>query len=519
MLRDLLNIIRSEHNQKDLPASDIQYDRTDIDYGSLSSSLTRNMEKIKTAFGKSSDLYERKITTAGNYKITLFFIDGLVNETDISAFLINSLLKSTEQPRNDQSIEFFSKQMIPSTNVIVSHTFKDVYLNLLDGFVIVLFEGSKKAYALNFSGGEKRSLEDSKLEKNLRGPRDAFVEDLRTNTSLIRRRIKNLNLQIENMTLGSRSGTGVCIAYLRDIANLKIVEELQNRLLQINFDNIQDSTYIAHLIEDNPFSIFPLLLKTEKPDKVASNLLEGKIVLLSDNSPTAVLIPTVFGDYFHIQDDYYDYFYIASISRMIRILGAFLATLATPLYIALTAINLDMLPVKLALPFSQIRYVIPFPLVVEVIIMEITLELLREAGLRIPSPIGPAISIVGGLVIGQTAVNAGFTSPFLTIVVALSAIGSFAIPYADLVSTFRIVKGLLIIFSSLFGIFGIGAVITILIIHMCSLTCFGIPYLAPFSEKGILISIKDVLRIPFKLSKKRHSYYRIQDESKVNSHE
>ncbi|MBB6218814.1 hypothetical protein HNQ80_004989 [Anaerosolibacter carboniphilus] len=512
--RKLQKMLQQNKNRDDLPIGDIQFDTTPIYDGPLTSSLKKNVQIIKTAFGDSNDLHIRELTSRKDEKMAIAYFEGFVDETSIGNLLINSLV-NTEISINTL---FEKNQLLPSNSLTIE-TFKEIYRDLMNGFVLVLIDGYKNAYAFNFMKWEKRSIEDSQLEKNLRGPRDAFVEDLKTNCSLIRRRIKNVNLQIDGMTLGWRSSTQLCMIYVRDIVNLNIVIEAKRRLQAIDFDNIPDSTYIAHFIEDRPLSIFPQVLQTEKPDKVVSNLLEGKVVILSDNSPTALLLPTVYLDFFHLQDDFYDRYYITTLGRFIRYLGAFLATLATPLYIALTAVNLDMLPTKLAIPFSQIRYIIPFPLIVEVLLMELTLELLREAGLRIPHPIGPSISIVGGLVIGQTAITAGLISPFLTIVVALSAIGYFSIPYEDMVATYRAVKYFLIAGAALFGLFGIGAVLTLFIIHLCSITSFGIPYMAPFSEKGLLTYLKDMVRVPVFLSKKRHSYYRPQDQTKVKKNE
>ncbi|WP_202707606.1 spore germination protein [Sporosalibacterium faouarense] len=478
----------------------------------IDSSMSKNVHKIKEIFGNSQDFKFREISNSSN-KITLLYINGLVHETSLNEFIAEYLSIKTNI---ESSIEaLFSQQYLASTSIERSNNYEELVKFILNGLVVVLVEGYKIAYALNFIESNTRNIADSDLEKNLRGPRDAFIEDINTNIALIRKRIKSTTLQVDNLIVGSRTNTNTAILYIRDIANPKIVNEAKERLSQIDYDEIQDGTFLAHLVSDNPITVFPLMYPTEKPDRAASSLLQGKLILLSDNSPTAITLPTVFIDFLHVQDDFYERFYSAIASRIIRYIGAFLAVFSTPMYIALTSVNVDMLPTKLAIPFSQVRYVVPFPLIIEALIMEITLEILREAGLRIPSPIGPAISIVGGLVVGQTAVNAGLISPFLTIIVALSAIGSFTVTSVDLVISLRIIKFLFIVSAGIFGLYGLGASVTLLVIHCCSLTSFGVPYFAPFSEEGIKNSLKSLFRQPFILDFKRHSYYRTKNEKKV----
>ncbi|MFT9493556.1 spore germination protein [Anaerosolibacter sp.] len=515
MLNRLLSAFNRITNRDDVPHFKTR-ELEEINYGKLSHSLHINVENIKQAFGHSKDLNIREVKFPSKETIVLVFINGLINTNELNKFVIEFLSFTLNDVKQSYKVlDLFEIKTIPTTSMLDLNTYEDVYSNILDGLVIALLEGSNKGFALNFTGGDKRQIQDSQLEKNLRGPRDALVEDLDTNMSILRKKIKDIKLQVDDLTIGSRSKTKVNIVYMRDIANPNIVQDLKSRLENIDYDNIQDGTYIGHLINDNPLSFFPLILKTEKPDKIAANLLEGRIAVITENSPTALLLPSVFFDFLEVQDDYYDAFFITVATRILRVIGLILATMSTPLYISLTAINIDMLPTKLAIPFSQIRYVVPFPLIVEVLIMEITLELLREAGLRIPNPIGPAVSIVGGLVIGQTAVNAGLTSPFLTIIVAISAIGSFTIPSVDLVATLRIVKFFLVIGASVFGLYGIGMALTLLVIHINSIKTFGVPYLSPFNEEGIINSLKTIIRLPFIITAKRHSYYRINNKYKV----
>ncbi|WP_202709516.1 spore germination protein [Sporosalibacterium faouarense] len=513
MLRKIKNILRAARNQGDKTYEskivDASYEKNER----LSSSLKKNIDNIRKTFGDSDDLQIRKIPGGSVYNFVLIFIDGLVKEDDLNEFILKYF--SFKNKESTSFKEIIINSNLPVTSIHEVQDYSDIIAHILNGLSILMIEGSNTAYALDYICFNKRSITDSNLEKNLRGPREAFIEDIKTNLALLRKRIKSRNFQVDKLTIGSRTNTDVAIVYIRDIVNLDIVNEVKSRLVNINYDDVQDSTYLAHLISDNPITIFPLMAPTEKPDKVSSSLLNGRIALLSDNSPTAILLPSVFTDFLHVQDDFYERFYSAFASRVIRYIGAFLAVFSTPIYIALTAVNVDMLPTKLAIPFSQVRYVVPFPLIVEALIMEITLEVLREAGLRIPNPIGPAISIVGGLVVGQTAVNAGLISPFLTIIVALSAIGSFTVTSVDLVTSLRIIKFLFIISSGVFGLFGLGASVSLLIIHSCSLTSFGVPYLAPFSETSIKDAFNSIFRKPFIIDFERNRYYRIKNETRV----
>jgi len=509
-LKKIRNYLKKKHDVSF--ESNIKQNR-DISTIRIKASLLDNIDNIEKVFGKSSDLKIRKFNVADKI-LALVYIEGLTSETDLNQFFINFLSEKVDE--SDSVEELFTDKKIPSTNIEDNHDFSDAIKSILDGYIVVLIDGVNTIYSLDFITFDKRNVEDSQLEKNLRGPRDAFIEDLTTNIALLRKKIKNANFQVDKLTIGTRTNTDIAIVYIRDIANPEIVSEAKKRIGNIDYDSIQDGTYIAHLISDNPITIFPLMKPTEKPDKVVSNLLYGRIAIICDNSPTAILLPTVYSDFFHVQDDMYDRFYSSIMGRITRYLGALLAVLSTPLYIALTGVNIDMLPTKLAIPFSQVRYVVPFPLVVEALLMEITLEVLREAGLRIPNPIGPAVSIVGGLVVGQTAVNAGLISPFLTIIVAVSAIGSFTITAIDLVNTLRVVKFLLLISAGVFGLYGLGACATLLVLRCCSLTSFGVPYFAPFSEEGIGSSILGIFRRPLIIDSERYKHYRIKNIKKVN---
>lgn len=517
MLKKIRRKFKSQNISDDVGYESNIYSKSQAKEIYLDKTLNKNVNNIRKIFGESSDLKIREIEIGLDIKIAIIFLEGLVKESDINELLIKFLTSREENIKSTEINKIFKQGKLPSTSINEIQSYEELCKYLLDGFVIVLINQFDKGYVLNYIGGEERNIEDSQLEKSLRGPRDAFIEDIKTNMSLIRKKIKNINLQSQIISVGTRTNTEVNIVYMKDIANPKIVDEVKKRIMNIDYDNIQDGTYLAHLISDNPVTIFPLIVETEKPDKVASNLLEGRVAVLSDNNPSALLVPSVFIDYFHVPDDFHERYYSALVSRVVRYLGGLLAVFATPVYIALTSVNVDMLPTKLAIPFSQVRYIVPFSLIIEALIMEVTLELLREAGLRIPNPIGPAISIVGGLVVGQTAVTAGLISPFLTIVVAISAIGSFANPSVDLVATMRITKFFFIIGAGIFGLFGLGAFTTILVIHCCSLRSFGVPYFAPFSEEGVISSLTSIFRLPFILDTKRHIYYRASNNKKVRN--
>ena len=334
----------------------------------------------------------------------------------------------------------------------------------------------------------------------MRGPRDSFNENFRTSTALIRRRIKDTKLKLEQGTIGVRSGTQYGVMYIEDIACPELVERVKQEVDKYCIDAIFDSGMAEHLMEESWREIFPIYQSTTRPDKAAAALVEGRVVMVFDNSPEVIIAPATLNTLFQTSDDYYNRWPVATFARMIRYLAAFIAVGLPGLYISITCYHREIIPDKLLYAIADARSQLSFPVVVEVLIMELLFELLREAGIRLPSQLGNTIGVVGGLIVGQSAVEAGIVSTIVVIVVALTAIASFAIPNEAFASVFRLLKFVTIFASAIYGILGFLLAMLMLMFHLASLDSFGVPYLSPVVSCGYTESEGQdfVLRSPIK---------------------
>lgn len=444
-----------------------------------------NLSRLMEEFGNSTDLAYRNFTVHQHSGFAVY-IDGLANNELISDFFMESLL---EDKIEDQE-EFFQWMVNKSAglgNLKVIENWDLVYEGILSGNTIIFLDGYNKAIDIETKGWEKRSITEPSTQLAIRGPKDSFTETLRTNTALIRRRIKSPNLWLETMKIGTVTQTDVGIMYIKGIANEKIVDEIKERLNRIDIDSIQGSGYIEQLIEDQTWTTFPTTFHSERPDVVTSHLLEGRIAILVDGSPFVLTAPAIFIQFFQAPDDYYSRFDISTGIRFLRILSFFIALIGPSIYIAATTFHQEMIPTTMAIAIAAQRENVPFPAFVEALIMEVTFEILREAGLRLPRAVGQAVSIVGALVIGQAAVQAGFVSPVMVIVVSITAIANFSTPVFAMAIAARMLRFVLMGLSTILGFYGIMLGLMFMAIHLCALRSFGIPYmmpLAPFNIKN-----------------------------------
>ena len=367
---------------------------------------------------------------------------------------------------------------------------------------MLLIDGFDRAVIISAKGFPKRGVEKPENEIAVQGPKEAFAESIRINTVLIRRRIRDANLKCRQLTIGKKSKTDVAVMYMKDSVRSDILDSVLERLEKIDIDAVLDSGYIEQYIEDNRLSPFPQVQLTERPDKAAAELLEGRVAIVVDNSPFVLLVPTVLASLYQASEDYYQRWEIMSFVRIIRYIAGFFAFALPGLYIALTLYQPSMIAGELAFKLAGARASVPVPTVAEVIFMELAFEALREAGIRLPSAIGSTLGIVGGIIIGQAAVDAGLVSPMVVIVVALTGICSFAVPNISLTSAYRLVKYIIILLSSLLGMYGWFLGIILLFAHLCSLDSFGIPYLYPFTSAYSVKELKDsFIRAPLRKMK------------------
>ncbi|WP_379159546.1 spore germination protein [Paenibacillus sp. sgz5001063] len=395
------------------------------------------------------------------------------------------------------------KQLLQQSQFIRVTDSKTVVIGILEGNVAIFH--NEYVYIIHAYGPETRGVQQSETETIIAGPHDAFVESAIINISLIRQRIKSSHLKVIEHSVGEVSKTSVYILYIKNIANMKYVEELEQRIKRIQTDAINDGGMLTQHLEDKPNSVFPQFLLTERPDVAVSKLVAGRIITLIDNSPTVISAPSAFFEFFSSPDDYYQRWALGTALRLLRFLALLITITFTAMYVSVTTFHYEMIPEALLRTLAESRNRVPFPPVYEALLMETMIELLREAGARLPTKIGQTIGIVGGIVIGQAAVQAGLTSNVLIIAVASSAIASFVIPSYMMSASIRLVRFGIIIMTGIWGNMGLAMGIALIVIHLSSLTSLGSSYIAPVAPMN-LGDWKDVfIRAPFSLLNRRPS--------------
>ncbi|KKM10320.1 hypothetical protein SY88_14575 [Clostridiales bacterium PH28_bin88] len=462
----------------------------------LSMSIEENIKELRSIFDRCSDVVMRelKLSAGEPIKAFLMYVDGLSEKAMISdhmmrALQINpALVPQGQQLTKANALNIVKDHLLCMAEVKTTGEMLELVDYVLSGDIALLIDGSAKALLPSARGWEARDVEEPATEPLVRGPRDGFTESLRTNTTLIRRRIKTSRLKMETIKVGLLTKTDVIIAYIEGIANDKVVEEVRRRLGRINVDGILESGYLEELIEDQPFSFFSQINSTERPDKVAGNLLEGYVAIIVDTTPMALIVPATFTQFLQSAEDYYNRFPYATFVRLLRFIALNFALLLPSTYIAVVTYHQEMLPTPLLISIASQREGVPFPAFVEALLMESVFEILREAGIRLPRPIGQAVSIVGALVVGEAAVNAGLVSPAMVMVVSLTAISSFTIPTVSGSYAIRLLRFPIMFLAAAFGLFGIMAGLMGILIHLSSLRSFGVPYLSPLAP----VSFRDL---------------------------
>ncbi len=461
-----------------------------------------NLNHIKEECGNSTDISIRDFKFC-QFRGTAVYIDGLADNKLISDFFFESLSEIEMNENHQDVFQLLVEKAVGLGNLKIITNWNQVFDSILSGNTLIFLDGYNKAIDVETKGWESRAITEPSTQLAIRGPKDSFTENFRTNTALIRRRIKSPNLWLEQMKIGSVSQTDVGIMYLKGIANEKIIEEVKERLKRIDIDALQGSGYAEQLIEDQTWTTFPTTNNSERPDVVSSHILEGRIAIIADGTPFVVTAPAIFIQFFQSPDDYYSRFDISTGIRILRILAFIIALIGPAVYIAATTFHQEMIPTTMAIAIAAQRENVPFPAFVEALIMEITFEILREAGLRLPRAVGQAVSIVGALVIGQAAVQAGFVSPAMVIVVSVTAIANFSIPSFSMAIAARLIRFVLMALSSVLGFYGVMLGLLFMTIHLCSMRSFGIPYMMPIAPFSLRNQQDILIRFPMWAMKNR----------------
>ncbi|MEH7248197.1 spore germination protein [Neobacillus niacini] len=442
----------------------------------ISSELVVNLAEIQNIFCDTPDLVMKNfVLKQTTRQVTLVYLSGLTDKNTINNAILRSLLFEAENTDKDLD------EKVALGQIKETITWQKIEDAILQGNSVLFMDGRAAAYEFDTQGWPQRGVEDSQIESSLRGAHEGFAETGGTNIALIRRHIPSRELKIKEMTIGERGKIKISIMYLADVANPEVLQELVDRINKLKVDFIINTASLAEYIEDNPYSPFPQLFLTERPDFAASEIFQGRIVVVVDRSPNVLIGPATFETFFKSIDDYSVRWMAASFLRFMRYFGFFAAIFLPATYIAVIAFHFEIIPLKLLLSVGASREKVPFPPFIEAIIMEITLEMLREAGVRLPAKIGQTVGIVGGIVIGQAAVQAGIVSNIMVIVVALTAIASFIIPNYDMGAAIRMLRFPMMIAASLFGFVGLTVGLMTLIAHFVALESLGTPYGSPLA--------------------------------------
>lgn len=480
----------------------------------LQNNIEENIKNFEETFENCGDYVSRKlpVTTDRSIMIYAAYIDMLADGSFVSDSILSPLMLQIRQSPPDLGkirTNIFDALVdggVSASEIEEAEDINKCTTAIMSGDTVLLIGNFAKALIISTKGFPTRGVTATETEVVVQGSKEAFSESMRINTALIRRRIRDTNLKMQQLKIGRRSQTDIAVSYISDIVRPKILEEILYRLNNIDIDAILDSGYIQQLIEEDHVSPFPQMQLTERPDKVAAAILEGRVAIVVDNSPFVLIAPATFATFFQSSEDYYERWQIMSFVRLIRYLAAAFAAALPGLYIATSVYHPSMISMFLVFKMAGARQAVPLPGVLEILIMDLAFELLREAGIRLPGPIGGTIGIVGGIIVGQAAVEAGLVSPIVVIIVALTGISSFAIPSIALVAGFRLVKYIILGFSACLGLFGFWISVLLIIIHMASLKSFGIPYMFPYSSADLndFSDLKDsVIRPPLFLMKKR----------------
>lgn len=465
--------------------------------------INKIIEKLKQETNNISDIIYR-YKKINNKKICIIFNEPLTSSDKISEFIIKCINRI--KPTSIDNISKKIEKNIDNAKLKKITTYKELCSLLHKGFTIILIENEEYALALETRLDISRAISTPDTENALRGSKDAFVEDYQKNIGLIKKRIRSNDLWVENKTLGKYTDTIIGIVYINGVVKQELLNEIKRVLDQINIDGIVGSEILKNLIDSENKSVLPTIISTERPDIVCESLLNGKIAIVVDNSPYVLIIPAVLNDFFKTSEDNYGKSKNVTFTRIIKTLAFLISVMIPAIYIALITFNQEMIPTILLASFSSQRQGVPFPAIVEAIIMLISFEILRESDLRVPGFTGSSLSIVGALILGDAAVSAGIVSPIMIIVIALTAISALPFSEPELTNGIRWYRILFMIGASILGIVGVVIVFIYFIIELASLNSYGVPYLIPYAPTYFEGLKNSIIKFPLKKITKRNKY-------------
>ena len=488
----------------------------------ISSNLRENEAYIRKRCKNCADILIRPMRLGDGPRVDclMVYIEVAVSNMMLDDSAIGKMVNHFWEIPPEQIQEFIRNNSLGIADVKKLPDMEAAFGALLAGNAVFFMDGCDQAMKISSKGYPNMGVSGAETEKVLRGSREGFSDAVKVNSALVRKRIRDTRLKVEERTVGVRSQTMIQILYIEDLVRDDLLEEIKNRLEEYEIDGILDSGMLEQLTEETWYSPFPQYQTTERPDRAAQELLNGKIVVICDNSPYALILPSSFNGFMESSEDWYHHFEMASFLRILRYLALMTATLLHGLYLAVIRFHTQILPANLILSFAEAREGVPFSSVAELIFLELAFELIREAGVRIPGSLGSTIGIVGGLIVGQAAVTANLVSPIVVMIVALTALGGMALPNEEFASAFRLLKYVFLLLGGYLGIFGIVLGIYMTVAHLAGLLSFGMPYLMPFVKKEEAGGTGEgILRLPFRKRKKRPVYARQEEKLRLRRRE
>ncbi|MFB5675856.1 spore germination protein [Paenibacillus terreus] len=488
----------------------------------MARALAENLEYLKRTLSHFSDAVFKELDVGQTgFQVMIIYLSGIadphvVNEQIVKPMIIAGLGEN----KPEHTPETLKENLLHKTALlfkIETGEFLDKCVHeVLSGNTCLLLEGMDEALIVETANFPARDVAEPSTETLVRGPRQGFVEDIASNLAIIRQHVKDVSLKIDSYRVGRRSSRKLAVLYIADIVNRDLVQDIKKRIESIDIDDVLDTGIVEQLIEDNPWSPFPQLQATERSDKAINALMSGRVVIMLDGTPFVLIAPMTFWMLAQSPEDYYERFPLGTFFRMLRLMALFIATFLPSLYISLVSFHPGLIPPELVVSIIAAREGIPFPVLVEALIMEVSLEILREASLRLPRGIGQVIGIVGGLVIGQAAVEASIVSPFMVIIVGLTAISSFASPQYSGSIGIRLLRFPIMLVAAVYGLYGVILSFIFLGAHMVRLKSFGVSYMAPLAPIRLRDQQDALIRVPYRYFKKRSITLKTQDEMLSN---
>lgn len=481
-----------------------------IEESLYSTSIEVNNDNVSTMLSNNADFTSRVLLIRDNpdIPVTLCYMDGLVDTKIVNDNVLKPLAQDEQFDicmTSEDAIALISMGIIYSSSIKLRTNLKDLIDDILGGSIAIIFNDVKTAFTFKVKSDLKRAISEPAAETVIKGSKDSFVEELRTNTALCRKKIKSPYLSVEEISVGKQTQTTIAIVYMKNIASRKLVDEVKKRLEAYDIEEALTPGIIEELLIDDQYSAFPQVQYTERPDKFCINIVEGRVGIMIESVPTTYIVPGTLLQFIQALDDYSFHFIVGSALRLIRFLAMFITLVLPGFFITITTFHPEMLPAELTFSIVASREGVPFPIFVEVIVLLLAFEFLVEAGLRLPKVIGQTVSIVGALVVGQAAVEAKIVSPATVIVVAITAIAGFSMPNQDFSNALRLWRFLFVVMSSIMGMLGLTFGLIFLLYHWCKMESYGVPYLDPFVANEDEQLQDTLFRFPFSAMKKRPS--------------